>query len=191
MKALLTLADVVKPLPFKTHQVNLWWNVYSIIKDNRRIDFDVYLPTKGINLQRPFCWNLQQNQQLILSVIHERYIPKMCVLAGYRNDSQKLDTRLAAYEYQIIDGKQRLNARLCFLRGEFPITFDGVDYFIGDMDINLQNRVKRYSPQCEVAYFDNTVTITDDAKIAWFEQINFSGTPQDEQHMLTLKGHLI
>ena len=32
------------------------------------IDWDVYLPTKGKNLQRGFVWTLEQKRELILSV---------------------------------------------------------------------------------------------------------------------------
>ena len=182
----LKLKDVRKDLPFQTHHVNLFWNVYSIIKDNRTIDFDVFLPSKGINLQRPFCWTLEQNQQLILSVIKKLYIPKLAVLVNQSCDDINYETRLSRYQYQIIDGKQRLNALLSFMRGEFPIDVNGNLYYFADLDEDTQWAIKGYSPACEVAYFSEHEPIPDEDKILWFKQINFSGTPQDKAHLDTL-----
>ncbi len=176
-KAKLTLQEVVKELPFKTHQVNLFWRVYSIIENNLNIDFDVYLPTKGLNLQRRFCWNLEQKQQLILSVIKGIYIPKLAILVNAQHKDNI---------YQIIDGKQRLSALLDFITGNFAIPVNGELYTIDDMDNRLRHKLLSYSPVCEVAYFYNDEPISDDAKIQWFQQINFSGTPQDEQHLLNI-----
>jgi hypothetical protein len=39
----------------------------------------------------------------------------------------------------------------------------------------------------DVAYSYPDVPITDDQKIAWFEMINFAGTPQDIEHLNNLK----
>ena len=173
----LKLSDVRKELPFKTHNVNLWWSIGSAAKEFLIIDYDVYLPTKGMNLQRPFCWNLEQKQQLILSIVKDIYIPKFCALVD-QNKAQK--------SYQIIDGKQRLEAIFSFLANEFPLP---TGHYFKDCAPDLQGRIKRYSPVFEVAYFhkDDAIPISDDDKIAWFEQINFAGTPQDEQHLKKLK----
>ncbi len=37
-------------------------------------DFEVYLPTKGTNLQRELVWTLEQKKELIKSIILEREI---------------------------------------------------------------------------------------------------------------------
>ena len=47
-------------------------------KDN--IDFDVYLPTKGKNLQRDFVWTLLQKREIIWSILMNRHIPRMSML---------------------------------------------------------------------------------------------------------------
>jgi len=171
----LKIGDVRKELPFKTHQVNLWFNIGSLHKRNAIIDYDVYLPTKGMNLQRPFCWTIQQKQSLILSIIKGVYIPKICVLVDQNTD---------VYKYQIIDGKQRLSAMLEFLSGGFPLS---TGHYFNDCEPDLQSLIKAYSPQCEAEYFVDSKPISDDAKIQWFEQINLTGTPQDEAHLLKLK----
>lgn len=174
----LTTTDIAKPLGFKTHQVNLFWSIASIIKQNTKIDFDVYLPTKGMNLQRPFCWTLEQKQQLIYSIVKRAFIPKLAILIDKNSDEPV---------YQIIDGKQRLNAMLEFMRNEFPLSIAGREYYFTDCDDRLQMDIRSYSPYCEAAYFYDTEPISDDDKIAWFEQINFAGTPQDIEHLNKLK----
>lgn len=172
---LLKLSDVRKELPFKTHQVNLFWNIGSLAEKPRNIDYNVYLPSKAMNLQRPFCWNLEQKQQLILSIIKNIYIPKLAILVDQTTDN---------YTYQIIDGKQRLSAMLSFINNEFPLS---TGHYLKDCEKSLQMTIRGYSPTCEASYFYPDCPISDDDKIAWFEQINFTGTPQDIEHLNRLK----
>ena len=44
------------------------------------IDWDVYLPSYGFNLQRPFVWTVEQNRELIMSILRENFIPKISVV---------------------------------------------------------------------------------------------------------------
>ena len=145
------------------------------------IDYDVYLSTKKCNLQRPFVWTLLQKQQLILSILKEINIPKICVVEynPTSNDKDKI--------YQIIDGKQRLNAILEFYKGIFPINVNNVDYYYDNLDNNLQMRIFTFSPRADIAYSYNDSFITDDEKIAWFELVNFAGTQIDIEHINKIK----
>ena len=179
MNKLLKLSQVRKELPFKTHQVNPFFHILDIIKTNKEIDYDVFLPSKGLNLQRPFCWTFNQKQQLILSILKGVEIPKLALLI----DANDMNHRV----YQIIDGKQRLNAMLSFIKNEFPIQVDGQDYLYEDLSAEAKSVIAFYSPKCEVAYFHEDEPISDDDKIAWFEMINFTGTPQDVKHLNKLK----
>ena len=174
----LKLSAVRKPLPFKVESVNLWFNLSFIIKDAKDIDFDVFLPTKNMNLQREFCWSIAQKQELIISLLKKRYIPPICALVDARKDKLR---------YEIIDGKQRLNAMLTFIKGEYPIYIDDIAYYFCDLERDAQYAIEGYSPKCIAAYFYDKEPISDDAKIEWFEQINFSGTIQDVLHLDQLK----
>ena len=173
---LLEIKDISKKLAFKTENVNLWHNINSLLRRINELDFNVYLPTKGINLQRELCWNNFQKEQLILSIINNRYIPKICVLVG---QDENYDNPI----YEIIDGKQRLNAMLSFLNNEFPLHYDNNEYYFKDCSIELQFIIKTYSPSCEVGYYDERNKITDQDKIDWFKMINFGGTAQDIEHL--------
>ena len=145
------------------------------------IDFDVYLKTKGCNLQRPFVWTLLQKQQLILAIFKENPIPKMCVIEHDPDGTEKNKV------YQIIDGKQRLNAMLSFYRGEFPIEVNGEEFYYDDLDGNLQMRIRTYQPKADIGYSYHDDEISDDVKIAWFDLVNFAGTQQDLDHMKMIK----
>jgi hypothetical protein len=44
------------------------------------IDWDVFLETRGKNLQRDFVWDLNQKRELIWSVLIGRHIPHMALI---------------------------------------------------------------------------------------------------------------
>ena len=136
----------------------------------KKFDFDVYLPSRGINLQRPLVWTLEQKRSLIESVIIRRFIPPISVV-------QTLDDT-----YQVIDGKQRLSAFIEYVQGGF----DFCGYRCDDLPQDYLGQIKRHYICCYRLYECNTL-VTDAEKIEWFQWINFSGTPQDAQHLEKLK----
>ena len=141
------------------------------------IDWDVFLPTKGINLQRGFVWTLEQKRELIYSVFMGRHIPHCAII----NIVNPKDTNKDIW--QIIDGRQRLSTFYSFVNNEFTV-------FIGEKEFSHSELPKEYQNCIENFYFRYYVIneewgkpITDEQKIAWFKFINFAGTPQDKQHM--------
>jgi len=138
---------------------------------NKRFDFDVYLPSKKMNLQRPLVWTLEQKRSLIESVIIRRAIPPISVV------------QLVDNTYQVIDGKQRLSAFIEYVRGDF----DFCGYYCDELPKEYFGQIQRHVifayRLCE--YPDEP--ISDDDKIEWFRWINFAGTPQDVEHMEKLK----
>jgi hypothetical protein len=132
----------------------------------KKFDFDVYLPSRGINLQRDLCWTLAQKQALIESVIIRRSIPPISVVLT-------LDD-----VYQVIDGKQRLSAFIEYIQGGF----DFCGYYFNQLPQEYYQRIQRYEI-CAYRLCESNTPITDDEKIEWFQWINFAGTPQDIAHM--------
>ena len=180
---MLQLTDIRTPLPMRTSQGEIYiTNVIDAIENtyNDTWDFDVYLESKGKNLQRDLVWSLYQKQQLIISVLKGIKIPGLCVV-------QKKEVDAKGRTFLVIDGKQRFSTLLSFARGEFPIEFNGAQYYIGDFDADARRTILYYDIVGTVAYHYSYDPITDDTLIAWFERINFSGTPQDEEHMKNLK----
>jgi hypothetical protein len=136
----------------------------------KRWDFDVYLPTKGLNLQRPLVWTLDQKRSLIESILIRRSIPPISVVQTLG------DT------YQVIDGKQRLSAFIEYVQGGF----DFCGYYCDDLPKDYAGQINRHWVTAyRLCEYDTPVS--DDEKVEWFNWINFAGTPQDIAHMEALK----
>jgi len=180
----LSKKDVFTPVKFKwfNSNINVFWGLEEMA--NRDMDFDVYLPTLGMNLQRDLVWTLLQKQQFIISIIKGIPVNK-CAIVEIKKD----DDNTKSNTYQVIDGKQRLTTVISFYRGEFPLTINGIDYYYSDLAIDCLSELRSFSPRCDIAYSYDNCPVTDKMKVLWFEQLNFSGTPQDEAHLLKLKAH--
>jgi len=138
-------------------------------------DFDVWLESKQKNLQRPYVWTLEQQQELVNSVLLGRPIPNVQLLNVW-NSNEK------GYTWQVIDGKQRLLTWFKFLNNEFPCIIEDSEYFFSELPSEFQNYFQRYSfVGFEIAEIWGK-SMTDDEKIEWFTLTNFGGTPQEEEH---------
>ena len=157
-------------------------------EDNKdyRYDFDVYLPTYGINLQRPYVWELCQQREFILSILQEKPIDEM-VIISHNSDAKRRETT-----NYVIDGKQRLLTVKKFANNEFSIIVGGKEYYFKDFDDELKlyfsSRVDGFVATVYYSYDDNP--LTDDMKIILFNYYNFSGTPQTEEHKNRLQSLL-
>ena len=149
-------------------------------------DFDVYLPTYGINLQRPYVWERYQQQEFILSILQDKPIESV-VIIQHNSDSKRENTTNF-----VIDGKQRLMTIQKFGRNEFPIVINGKEYYFKDFDHDLQwffiSRVDCMTATIYYTYDDTP--LTDDMRIVLFNYYNFAGTPQTEEHKNKLQSLL-
>lgn len=136
-----------------------------------KFDFDVYLPTKGMNLQRPLVWTLEQKQALIESIIVKRFIPPISAI--YTIDDV----------HEVIDGKQRLTTLIAYLNNEFE--FCG--YLHKNLPEDYKTAIQRFWLQCNRLLEPFDKKLSDNEKIEWFNWINFAGMPQDIAHMEKLK----
>jgi uncharacterized protein with ParB-like and HNH nuclease domain len=115
---------------------------------------------------------LEQKQELILSLILERYIPNFTMIQ-VENNSKK--------SYEIIDGKQRINAICSFMRNEFSVH----NYYYKDMEgFNRSSVLGRLKVNMYYSYSDSP--ISDIQKIKLFQLINFAGVPQEKKHLENL-----
>ena len=72
MNEKLKLSDVRIKLPFTINRGLSVFRIKDVFDDNNyNLDFDVFLPSIGKNLQRELCWTLHQKQELIMSVLKE------------------------------------------------------------------------------------------------------------------------
>jgi len=181
---LLKLSDIKKTLSFRIQKGMSIESIERFAQNsfNDTFDFDVYLSSKKMNLQRPLVWTLEQKQEFILSVIKGIQISALSVIR-YREKPGVLNS----VTMKFIDGKQRFTTIMSFYKNEFPIEVNGVDYFYFDMEEECQRLIKYFSFHFDIAYEYDYDMISDDDKIAWFEMINFAGTPQDVEHLKDLK----
>lgn len=186
----ITLDDIKKPLSFKISYGLSMFTIrdYAENVNEFTVDFDVFLPSIGKNLQRPLVWILEQKQALVISIFKGTYIPGISLI---QHKDYTSGTEFKTY--LIIDGKQRLTTMMAFYKNEFPIIVKGHFFYFKDLPEVLQSNYRNYYPHHNIAYSyeypdpkDNDI-ITDQDKIDWFEMINFAGTPQDIEHLNSLK----
>jgi len=147
---------------------------------NLNIDWDVYLPTRGRNLQRDYVWDLQQKRELIWSILIGRHIPHCSIINSINKENQYEDI------YIIIDGKQRLSTIFNFIDDKFTIEIEGKEYFFSELPNDYQKAITYYHFRYYVVNEPWDIRITDDQKVAWFKFINFAGTHQDAEHLKDL-----
>ena len=158
---------------------------FSRIKDlpKKFLDFDVFLPSKCMNLQREKVWNLTQKRELIMSIFLERFIPCVCIMSLINGDMKDENGKWKEDILQVIDGKQRLTTLIDFLNNEFTIELEGQEYFFKDLPEDYQSAYLYKDVKGQLAYEDTKVRFTDQDKIDWFKRINFFGVPQDIEHI--------
>ena len=144
------------------------------------IDYDVYLPTKGMNLQRDFVWTIEQKRELIFSMLIGRHIPHCAMVSKVIPNS---DTDIL----QIIDGKQRLSTMIDFYENKFTILLEDNEYYFKDLPEDYQLTISNHNIKYYIVYEPYNEPMTDKQKIDWFKFINFAGTPQEAEHLNKLK----
>ena len=172
----LTKNDICGRVNFITHFGTSMYDLSELASNTVEIDYDVFLPSRNKNLQRDFVWTLEQKQEYILSCLKGLIeVTLICVVKDRHKDKM-----------QIIDGKQRLSTLIDFYKGKFPVNVNGIDYYYNDIDVSINN----FRVTFNVAYNNEktNIKITDDQKVDWFFMINFAGTPQEQQHMNSIKG---
>ncbi len=180
---MIKLSDIKKTLPFSVKTGGTSYSVREYISPDYdiNIDYDVFLPTKNKNLQRPLCWTLNQKRELIMSIFKGMEIPSVSFIVYAEKNLG--DSQI----HKVIDGKQRISTVLAFAKGEFGIVWEGFEYLFKDLPEDMQDLFLRFTFTKNVAYEYADRLISDDDKIAWFEMINWGGTPQDVEHMKSLK----
>lgn len=169
-----TIKELRNTLRFHPQEINSSINYFA---KNCDIDFDVYLPTRGRNLQRDYVWTIEQKRELIWSILMGRYIPRMAMINVIRSADD------IGGLYQVIDGKQRLSAMLDFYQGKYDLIIDGRSYYFNDLPDDYQLEISKFNFAYYIVSEYPEKRFTDEDKINWFRYINFAGTPQEEKHL--------
>lgn len=150
-------------------------------------DFDVYMPTYGIYLQRPYVWELVQQREFIMSILLEKPIDPLVIvqdLKDYKNSGSEVNL--------VIDGKQRLMTIQKFVHNEFSIIINGRELYWKDFDnesrMYFKSRANYLNANVYYSYPD--CKVTDEMLVILFNYYNFAGTPQAESHKEKLQSLL-
>lgn len=149
------------------------------------IDFDVYLPKYGFNLQREYTWNRVQESSFIKHLIVEGVVPQVTVIKIAFEDRSK-------DKIEVIDGKHRIMAIQRFVNNEFPIIVNNEEIFYDDLDNITKRRIlePRMSVRVFYQYWSDEKPISDEQKVALFDMVNFLETPQSMEHKSRIKSIL-
>lgn len=155
-----------------------WKDHISGNQNNVYVDFDVYLPTYGHNLQRPYVWTQENAENYIISILQDK--PTLPIYVNQKHEENIVE---------IIDGKQRLMSLLKFLHNEIPIR----GTYFDDCADDIKWRIKGYNPQA-IVHHERSHTpssiLSDNDKIRWFLNINTSAFPQEAAHLDVLRYEL-
>lgn len=158
---------------------------------DRKTDFEIFLKKYNCNLQRDYCWNDFQKQELIHSILLCRHIPPITVVGYSANycKSDKMNYSLSEKDffkpkYQIIDGKQRLLTHYKFINNEFELEINSEKYYFKDLPSDYKNRIIYYEYSCRFLKYHYFGDASDDELVDLFKWCNFAGTPQDKEYLL-------
>lgn len=148
------------------------WNPFLLDKNGVKVYY-----------QRGFVWSLEEKQLLIESIYNEVSIGTFIFrYRGWKEgENLKKLGHLDFGRYEIVDGKQRLNAILSFIRGDFP-DFEG--RYFGD----FSERAKRdFSSYRRLSYGELAENTPDNQVKVVFLNINHAGVPMSKEHLNFIK----
>lgn len=190
MKTKINIQDIAPNLDFivgTASSDNLIFIHDYLREGTLEIDFDVYLPTVGKNLQRDYVWTDLQKSEYILTIFkgygNSNSMSGMQPICIIRNEWFADN---GVQKWQVVDGKQRLSTVLDFMAGKIGFEWNGEQYYYADLDEIMQGVIRRFCFNVTYAINYKAKPITDAQKIEWFRCVNFLGTPQEKTHLNNL-----
>ncbi len=157
----------------KVQEVN--WNPFVI---NAQGEKEYY--------QRDFVWTIEDNQHLIESIYNNIDCGKILVRHREWSELEKIINEGGYTEelafFDIIDGKQRMNAIRGFINDEYP---DHLGNYFSDLSLTSQ-RIFTTTQLMSFSEIDGTVP--DSFIIEQFLKLNFMGVPQSKEHIEFVRG---
>ena len=132
--------------------------------------------------QRGFIWNLEQKQLLIDSIYNHIEIGKFLLKRrSWQDILNQLSDNDHAYDYDCVDGKQRLLSIMEFLQNKYPDLYGN---YWKDLSKIAQHRFLDYGKLTCGILNENT---SDELVKETFLTLNFTGTPMSKEHIEYVK----
>lgn len=143
----------------------------------------VYVNGKKEYYQRPLVWELEDKQLLLESIYNNIDCGKILVRRrGWKELEllvEKGETKL--FWYDVVDGKQRLNAIDEFVKDGFPDNFGN---YHSDLSEQAQRRLLNHQL---FSYSQLPEDSMDEDVLEQFLKLNFCGIPQSKEHIEFVK----
>ncbi len=155
------------------------------IKGSQTCSFDPFVTLEDgtdFYYQRGLEWTEEQNQLLIDSIYLGIDIGKFSFRSrSFEYVEKRINAGLPASFFDLIDGKQRINAIIEFLGNKFP---DNYGNYWTELSGKAQTRFLCYSnvQKCELG--ENT---TDKETLTQFLMVNHSGKPMSKEHIANVQ----
>lgn len=129
--------------------------------------------------QRNLCWSLKDKQLFIDSIYNRVNCGQILVRqkSFYWMDEEAEKGNDVVYEWDIVDGKQRLHTILEFINNEFPDSYG--NYW---NDLSEYSRIQFEDSHC-LTYAEMEENTTDEDTIKAFLSVNFLGVPMSKEHI--------
>lgn len=126
-----------------------------------RADLDL-----DVDFQRDIVWTLKQKQDLIISLLNDIpignfYINSVNIYSEVDNDSSKSLKDYSEIDDVLYDGKQRINAIIEFILGEYSVEYNGVEYYYGNLDYRTQHDITHKTVNVYQTEFNNKNDLID------------------------------
>lgn len=148
------------------------WNPYVIGKDGNKIYY-----------QRDFVWCLEDKQLLIDSIYNRIGIGRIVIKKNNYTKVMKIynsgDKEIGLYD--IVDGKQRLNAIQEFVNDKIT---DSYGNYFSDLSKEAQNEFYNYMG---LSYYQLPENCTDEEVLHEFLSVNFTGIQMSKEHIEFVK----
>lgn len=146
----------------------------------------VYVNGEKKYYQRDFVWTIEQKQMLLESLYQGVDCGKIIVRKRSFAELEQMFAKgeRELYFNDIVDGKQRLNALITFIKGEYP---DANGMYYGDLTPIAQNELQnnQFFSYAEMPAFSK-----DEMVLKQFLRLNFTGVPQSKEHIEYVKSLL-
>lgn len=181
MKKIFSLSLIVAKLRLKIRN-EISYTPKELFEDKDVVvDYDIKL-SNGKSLQRNFVWTLGQKRELIMSVLKGIKLPRFAAAHYKPTPGPGQNSSQVVWTFKIVDGKQRLSTIESFMKDEFSIVINDIEYFYSDFDAVAQMVIWNLDLRFDIVNEYDDTRITDDQFIEWFGLVNWAGTPQDKDH---------